>query len=217
MASFGFASGNELEQMYQEVILEASKQAHGKEHFLASDAASVADASATQANQATQTTQSNLAPQTTQDAQATIGSLAVAQTQLHATHEGCELGQSHQFNPTCGDEVTVRVELRENPDGDSPVIEHLAWDGQGCSISQASLSIMVDLIAGKTVDEAMALFHDFHALMNSRGAGVDDAAAERLDDAIVFQGVSKYPMRIKCALLGWEGFKDSAAQAMSRM
>lgn len=195
MASFGFASGDELEQMYQEVILEASKAPHGKTSF-------------------------------GKGQNSTIGSIATATgegvTTLHASHEGCEIGQSHQFNPTCGDEVTVRVELKQTIAHDpnthgSPVIEHLMWDGQGCSISQASLSIMVDLIEGKTVDEAMSIFHDFHALMNSRGAGVSDKVAERLEDAIVFQGVSRYPMRIKCALLGWEGFKDSAAQAMAQL
>ena len=77
---------------------------------------------------------------------------------------------------------------------------------KGCSISQASLSIMVNLVEGKTVDEAMELFGQFHKLMESRGAGLDDEQAEdALGDAAVFQGVSKYPMRIKCALLGWEG------------
>lgn len=206
MASFGFSTGNELEQMYQEVILEASKQAHGKQSFL-----SQSDAGAAPSENGAQSASQD------GDATNTIGALASGLSQVHAQHEGCEIGQSHQFNPTCGDEVTVRVELRESQDGSSPVIEQVVWDGQGCSISQASLSIMVDLIVGKSVDEAMALFRDFHALMNSRGAGIDDAAAERLDDAIVFQGVSKYPMRIKCALLGWEGFKDSAAQAMTRL
>ena len=92
------------------------------------------------------------------------------------------------------------------------------WDGQGCSISQASLSIMYDLVAGKTLDEAMELFRTFHKLMESRGAGLEnEEEIESLDDAIVFQGVSRYPMRIKCALLGWEGLKDSAAQALTHI
>ena len=84
------------------------------------------------------------------------------------------------------------------------------WDGHGCSISQASLSVMVDLCAGKTVDEAMELFRDFHELMESRGAGLqDEAKEEKLEDAVVFQGVSK------CALLGWEGMRDSVAKALA--
>ena len=69
---------------------------------------------------------------------------------------------------------------------------------------------------GKTVDEAMELFRDFHELMESRGAGLqDEAKEEKLEDAVVFQGVSKYPMRIKCALLGWEGMRDSVAKALA--
>ena len=92
----------------------------------------------------------------------------------------------------------------------------LVWDGHGCSISQASLSVMVDLVDGKTVDEAMDLEQTFHKLMESRGAGLDDEnLEEKLGDAVVFQGVSKYPMRIKCALLGWEGLKDSIAKALA--
>lgn len=83
----------------------------------------------------------------------------------------------------------------------------MATDG---SISQASLSVMVDLVEGKTVDEAMKLAETFHKLMESRGKGLNDEQAEEsLEDGIVFQGVSQYPMRIKCALLGWEGMKDA--------
>ena len=127
--------------------------------------------------------------------------------------EYCTPGESHQFNPTCGDEATVHAEIS---DSEPHTIERLVWDGHGCSISQASLSVMVDLCAGKTVDEAMELFRDFHELMESRGAGLqDEAKEEKLEDAVVFQGVSKYPMRIKCALLGWEGMRDSVAKALA--
>ena len=60
------------------------------------------------------------------------------------------------------------------------------------------------------------MFRDFHELMESRGAGLqDEAKEEKLEDAVVFQGVSKYPMRIKCALLGWEGMRDSVAKALA--
>ena len=155
-------SGSDLEQMYQEVILEAAKNPHGKEHFapdLASENASHA-----------------------------------AETTVQASHEYCTPGESHQFNPTCGDEATIH----------------------GCSISQASLSVMVDLVEGKTVDEAMKLAETFHKLMESRGKGLNDEQAEEsLEDGIVFQGVSQYPMRIKCALLGWEGMKDAVAKALA--
>ena len=142
-------SGSDLEQMYQEVILEAAKNPHGKEHFapdLASENASHAEVS----------------------------------------------------------------------DAEPYTIERLVWDGHGCSISQASLSVMVDLVEGKTVDEAMKLAETFHKLMESRGKGLNDEQAEEsLEDGIVFQGVSQYPMRIKCALLGWEGMKDAVAKALA--
>ncbi|RSX55964.1 iron-sulfur cluster assembly scaffold protein [Bifidobacterium dolichotidis] len=170
-----------LEQMYQEVILEASKNPHGKQHF----AADLADEQAS-----------------------TQGEAVVV-----AEHEACSAGQSRQFNPTCGDEATIRVEIS---DAEPHTIERLVWDGHGCSISQASLSVMVDLVEGRNVDEAMELFKDFHDLMQSRGKGLDNEEEEEaLGDAVVFQGVSRYPMRIKCALLGWEGLKDSLARALA--
>ncbi|WP_454893574.1 Fe-S cluster assembly sulfur transfer protein SufU [Alloscardovia omnicolens] len=187
---FESMSNAELEQMYQEVILEASKAPHGKQKF----AADITSADAEKSDN------------------------AVAHATLSAEHEYCVTAQSHQFNPTCGDEVTVRVELTNGKNGEPIRIEKLMWDGQGCSISQASLSIMYDLVAGKTLDEAMELFQTFHKLMESRGAGLEnEEEIESLDDAIVFQGVSRYPMRIKCALLGWEGLKDSAAQALTHI
>ena len=174
---------DDFEQMYQEVILEASKHPHGKESF-AADLAKEGAAMQVSGNSV-----------------------------VRALHEYCTPGESHQFNPTCGDEATVHVEVS---DAEPHTIERVAWDGHGCSISQASLSIMVDLVEGKTVDEAMTLEQLFHKLMDSRGKGLDDEASEdMLEDAIVFQGASKYPMRIKCALLGWEGMKDALAKALT--
>lgn len=132
-----------------------------------------------------------------------------------ASHEYCTPGQSHQFNPTCGDEVTVRVELTDGSDGPRRV-ESLVWDGHGCSISQASLSIMHDLVEGRSVEEAMHLFDVFRRLMESRGKGLDsEDEMDELDDACAFQGVSRFPMRIKCALLGWEGMRAAVAQALA--
>ncbi len=180
MSDFGI-SGDGLEQMYQEVILEAARDPHGKETF-------APDLASEQASGAGEST-------------------------MRASHEYCTPGESHQFNPTCGDEATVHAEVS---DAEPHRIERLVWDGHGCSISQASLSVMVDLVAGRTVDEAMDLFRDFHELMESRGAGLnDDAKEEQLGDAVVFQGVSRYPMRIKCALLGWEGMRDAVAKALA--
>lgn len=180
-------SDDDLEQMYQEVILEAARDPHGKAHF-APDLAKEGDT-------------------------AVKSSLDQGEASVRQQHEYCETGQSHQFNPTCGDEATIRVEVsKEEPHR----IKLLEWDGHGCSISQASLSVMTDLVEGKTVEEAMSLGATFHKLMESRGKGLaDDAENERLDDAVVFQGVSKYPMRIKCALLGWEGMKDAVAKALA--
>ncbi|MFJ2521481.1 Fe-S cluster assembly sulfur transfer protein SufU [Cellulosimicrobium cellulans] len=117
--------------------------------------------------------------------------------------DGAASGQSHQVNPTCGDEVTLRVELA----GDT--IGRVSWEGQGCSISQASLSVLTDLVSGRPVTEAEHLGEVFRELMGSRGKGLDEAAEDELGDATVFTGVSQYPARIKCALLGWAALRDS--------
>ena len=116
----------------------------------------------------------------------------------------------HHVNPTCGDEVTLRVKL----DGidDTAVIEDVSYDSLGCSISQASASVMSDLIIGKTVKEAMAISEEFLQLMQSRGTLEPDEAV--LEDAVAFAGVSKYPARVKCALLGWMAWKDATAQVL---
>lgn len=128
----------------------------------------------------------------------------------HPQHRGltdpydCEV---HHLNPTCGDEITLRLRL------DGETIADLSWEGEGCSISQASTSIMSDLVIGRNVLSALDLQHEFLELMQSRGnAELDDAAEERLDDAIAFAGVAKYPARVKCALLGWMAMKSALAQ-----
>ena len=114
----------------------------------------------------------------------------------------------HHVNPTCGDEVTLRVALKDG------AISELGWEGEGCSISQASTSVMSDLVVGKPVGEAMVLQQKFLDLMQSQGkAELTDADEEELDDAIAFEGVSKYPARVKCALLGWMAMKSAVAEA----
>ncbi len=113
-------------------------------------------------------------------------------------------------NPTCGDEVTLRVTLKDA--GAEPAVADVSYDALGCSISQASASVMADLIIGRPVSEAMAVCDEFVALMQSRGEAEPDEGV--LGDAIAFAGVSKYPARIKCALLGWMAWKDATAQAM---
>lgn len=207
MADFGLA-GDDLEQMYQEFILEASRDPHGKTNFAqdvsvengGSSESGVIDADARDA------------------AHAQLAHTVRAESSAAQAHASCVMAQSHQFNPTCGDEVTVRVNLTDGSDGNPHTIESVVWDGHGCSISQASLSVMTDMVAGKTVDEFTTMSDTFHELMDSRGKGLNDEAAEDLlDDAMAFQGVSKYPMRIKCALLGWAAVKDSIAQALTKM
>ena len=114
---------------------------------------------------------------------------------------------SHQVNPTCGDEITLTLTTKDGK------VEQVAWDGQGCSISQASASVMTDLVTGESLQEALETEQVFHELMNSRGKGLDDDAAEDiLGDAIAFTGTSQYPARIKCALLGWMALKDAIGQ-----
>ncbi|GAA1870247.1 Fe-S cluster assembly sulfur transfer protein SufU [Myceligenerans crystallogenes] len=123
-------------------------------------------------------------------------------------------GESHQVNPTCGDEVTLRVDVVPAKDGAPARIGGVSWEGQGCSISQASVSVLTDLVSDQPLAEVARLDALFHDLMNSRGKGLDDDAAEDdLGDATAFTGVSKYPARIKCALLGWAALKDSLARS----
>lgn len=118
--------------------------------------------------------------------------------------------QVHHVNPTCGDEVTLRVTLRDA--GGEPAVSDVSFDALGCSISQASASMMTEMIIGKTVREAMDLSGEFLALMQSRGERAPDE--DVLGDAVAFEGVSKYPARIKCALLGWMAWKDATTQAL---
>jgi len=115
----------------------------------------------------------------------------------------------HHVNPTCGDEVTLRV--RVAPDG---TIAELGWEGEGCSISQASTSVMSELVVGAPVRDALGLQEKFLELMQSQGqATLSEQDAEALEDAVAFEGVSKYPARVKCALLGWMAMKSAVAEA----
>jgi nitrogen fixation protein NifU and related proteins len=119
--------------------------------------------------------------------------------------------ESFQVNPTCGDEVRLRVHLAAG-DG-APVVERVSWDGQGCSISQASVSVMSDLVTGQSVRVVEELGEGFHALMHAKGEGLDEAVEDRLADATAFTGVGRYPARVKCALLGWIALRDALIQA----
>jgi nitrogen fixation NifU-like protein len=113
----------------------------------------------------------------------------------------------HHVNPTCGDEVTLRVKVAGG------LVQDVSYEGQGCSISQASTSVMTDLVIGRPVDEALQKGEAFLALMQSRGQLEPDE--DVLEDGIAFAGVSRYPARVKCALLGWMAWKDATAQAVT--
>ena len=116
--------------------------------------------------------------------------------------------QVHHVNPSCGDEITLNVKLN----GD--VVDAITWDGVGCSISQASVSILSDLLKGKSIADAEAVLNNFTALMQSKGTMVGDDGI--LEDAVALAGVSKFPARIKCALLGWMAYKDAVVQAQAK-
>ena len=116
----------------------------------------------------------------------------------------------HHVNPTCGDEVTLRVHVAD-ADGVSRV-EDVSYDAVGCSISQASASVLTDLVIGKPVDEAMAIHQQFLTLMQGKGTVEPDE--DVLEDGIAFAGVAKFPARVKCALLSWMAWKDATARSL---
>ena len=124
----------------------------------------------------------------------------------HPHHKGLQSGdiQVHHINPSCGDEITLSLKL------DGNLVKSLSWDGAGCSISQASVSIMSDLLIGKDVAQANSILDSFLGMMQSKGS--DEGDEEVLEDGVALAGVSKYPARIKCALLGWMAYKDAVNQ-----
>lgn len=132
----------------------------------------------------------------------------------HPHHRGLREpfdAEVHHVNPTCGDEVTLRVALS----GDGEQVIDVSYDGQGCSISQAATSVLADQVIGQSVGDAVKTVEAFNEMITSRGAIVGDD--DVLGDGIAFAGVSKYPARVKCALLGWLAFKDALARAADDM
>jgi nitrogen fixation NifU-like protein len=128
----------------------------------------------------------------------------------HPRHAGLREpfdAEVHHVNPTCGDEVTLRLRL------DDGAVADVSYEGLGCSISQASTSMMTELVTGRSLAEALAVEEAFLALMQSKGQGEPDE--DLLEDAVAFVGVAQYPARVKCALLGWMAFKDAAARAVA--
>ena len=117
-------------------------------------------------------------------------------------------GESRQYNPLCGDEVTLRVAV-SGVDGPATgrVVDDLSWAGEGCSISQAATSVLYDLVVGHPVDEALSIVGDYREMLRSRGTIEPDE--EVLGDAVAFAGVSRHANRVKCAILGWTAFEDA--------
>ncbi|HEX6312414.1 MAG TPA: SUF system NifU family Fe-S cluster assembly protein [Acidimicrobiia bacterium] len=113
--------------------------------------------------------------------------------------------EAHHVNPTCGDEITLRVRVNDE------VVDDVSYQGMGCSISQASASVLYELVRGRKVTEALSTGDSFTEVMTGRGEVEPDE--DILGDGIAFAGVAKYPARVKCALLAWMAFKDAVARA----
>ncbi|TDW28639.1 Fe-S cluster assembly sulfur transfer protein SufU [Cryobacterium psychrophilum] len=122
------------------------------------------------------------------------------------------VAESHQLNTSCGDEVTMRVTL--SPAGGETTVEDLVWRGEGCSISIASASVLNDTLRGLTVAEARTLLDTFREMLRSRGKIEPDE--DVLGDAAAFSGVSRYPARVKCAMLPWVAFEAAVLEVESR-
>ena len=131
----------------------------------------------------------------------------------HPHHKGLREpyeAEVHHVNPTCGDEVTLRVHLEDTDDGAR--VSDVSYDAIGCSISQAAASVMTDLLIGRKVEEALSVHDEFLTLMQGKGQVEPDE--EVLEDGIAFAGVAKFPARVKCALLAWMAWKDATAQVL---
>jgi len=126
----------------------------------------------------------------------------------HPEHAGLREpydAQAHHVNTTCGDEVTLRVHLA----GDT--VEDVSYDSLGCSISVASASVLAEQVIGRTVAESLRTYDAMRAMLTSKGQ--DPGDEEIIGDGVAFSGVSKYPARVKCALLPWAAYTDALAQA----
>lgn len=119
--------------------------------------------------------------------------------------------ESHHVNPTCGDEVTLRVKV----DTAGDVVSDVSYETLGCSISQASVSVLHDLLVGKPIGEAWRIMASFQEMAQGRGQVEPDE--EVLGDAVAFAGVARYPARVKCALLGWMAFKDAVSRTDAKI
>jgi len=119
----------------------------------------------------------------------------------------------HHVNPSCGDEIELRVKLSGSPE--APVIEDVSYDAIGCSISQAATSVMTDLVIGHTLEEATTIYENYLEMMHGKGRIKPDE--DVLEDGIAFAGVAKFPARVKCALLGWSAWRDASSAAVTQI
>lgn len=117
---------------------------------------------------------------------------------------------NHQYNPTCGDEINLRVALGTNDSGHK-IIDDISWEGDGCSISMAAASVLSEMAPGMELNEFQSLVDDFREMLRSRGSVEPDE--EVLGDAAAFAGVSKFVARVKCAMLGWVAAEEAAKEA----
>ena len=124
------------------------------------------------------------------------------------------VAEVHHVNPTCGDEITLRVHL--DGAGDAATVADISYDNQGCSISQASASVMFELLRDRPVSTDLGTHEQFLALMQSATEGPAELDEDVLGDALAFSGVAQYPARIKCALLPWMAWKDAVSQALAQ-
>jgi nitrogen fixation protein NifU and related proteins len=115
--------------------------------------------------------------------------------------------ESHQVNPTCGDEITLRAHLS----ADKQTIQDISYESTGCSISQASASVLFEQVQGVSVLEFEKIFNEYHAMMQSQGKL--EANEDLIGDGVAFIGVAQYPARVKCALLAWMAAKDAIGKA----
>ncbi|HEY5248138.1 MAG TPA: SUF system NifU family Fe-S cluster assembly protein [Dermatophilaceae bacterium] len=128
---------------------------------------------------------------------------------LHAGLREPFNAQVHHLNPTCGDEVTLRVRLSD--EGSAAVVADVSYEATGCSISTAATSVLADEVIGHSVEHGLSTFLAMRSMLTSKGA--DPGDEDEIGDGVAFAGVSKYPARVKCALLGWMAFTDALTQA----
>lgn len=109
-------------------------------------------------------------------------------------------------NPLCGDEIAVRVLVKDG------AVADVAFEGQGCSISQASASMLTEKVRGRTLDDVEGLVLSFRGMM----AGKESPDEETLGDLVALKGVVKYPVRIKCAVLAWDTLQEGVTTFRER-